>query len=191
MKHTTEEIKLKDGRVVMLKSPELSDAEALIKYIKQTAYDTPFLMSEPEENNFTIEDEEAFIGSRLYSEDSIFISAFEGERVVANCHISSMGGKIRLRHRCSLGIAILKDYWGCGLGSILMERLVAFAENMSYEQIELEVIAGNERAIGLYKKFGFTEYGRRPRDLKYKDDTYADSVLMVKHLCFPAGQSQS
>lgn len=184
MKHTREEITLKDGRVVVLRSPELSDAKELLRYIKQTAYETKFLIAEPEENNFTIDEEEAFISSRVNSDNAILITAFDGDRVVANSHISGHG-RMRTGHRCDLGIAILKDYWNCGLGSMLMERLVAFAEKQGFHQIELEVIAGNDRAIGLYKKFGFIEYGRRPRDLRYKDGSFADAVCMVKLLDRP------
>lgn len=184
MKHTREEITLKDGRVVVLRSPELSDAEALIKYVQQTAYETRFLISEPEENNFTMEDEEAFIRSRIESDNSVMISAFDGEKVIGNCHISGHG-KIRTKHRCDLGIAILKDYWSSGLGTAMMERLCKTAKELGFHQIELEVIANNEKAIGLYKNFGFVEYGRRPRDLRYKDGSFADAVLMVRYLDRP------
>lgn len=182
MKYNAEKITLKDGRVVVLRSPELTDAEALIKFVQQTAYETKFLISEPEEQNFTIEEEEDFIGSRLESDSSVMITAFDGEKAIGNCHISGMSRRIRTKHRCSLGIALLKDYWSCGLGSALMERLVTFAKELGFHQIELEVIAGNEKAMGLYKKFGFVEYGRRPRDLRYKDGTFADAVCMVKLL---------
>ncbi len=184
MKHTREEITLKDGRVVVLRNPELSDAKALIEYVRQTAYETRFLISEPEENNFTMEDEEAFIRSRIEADNAIMITAFDGDKAIGNCHISGHG-KLRTKHRCDLGIAILKDYWSCGLGSILMERLCKYAEDLGFHQIELEVIAGNDKAIGLYKKFGFTEYGRRPRDLRYKDGSFADAVCMVKLLDRP------
>jgi ribosomal protein S18 acetylase RimI-like enzyme len=48
------------------------------------------------------------------------------------------------------------------------------------EKIKLSVIATNERAIGLYKRFGFQEEGRRLRELKYSNGSYADTILMAR-----------
>ena len=51
-----------------------------------------------------------------------------------------------------------------------------------FEQIELEVVEGNERALHLYKKLGFEVYGTFPKNMKYKDGTYADAYWMMKKL---------
>jgi ribosomal-protein-alanine N-acetyltransferase len=40
----------------------------------------------------------------------------------------------------------------------------------------LEVRAGNEAALSLYRKFGFDVVGRRPR---YYQDNYEDALLMT------------
>ena len=63
------------------------------------------------------------------------------------------------------------------------EELLTLAKEAGYEQAELEVIAGNERAISLYKQLGFQEYGILPDNVKYKDGSYADAVWMMKKLC--------
>ena len=64
----------------------------------------------------------------------------------------------------------------------MMERLIAHARQASFEQIELEVVSANRRAISLYVKYGFKVYGTRPHGLKYADGSYADDYMMQKVL---------
>ena len=63
-----------------------------------------------------------------------------------------------------------------------MERLLAFSVQAGFEQVELEVVAKNRRALNLYLKYGFTVYGTRPHGIKYADGSYADDYLMVRLL---------
>ena len=103
-------------------------------------------------------------------------------RIIASADVSSRGPKSRLLHRSDLGISILKDYWHLGLGSALMERLIAFAQRSGYEQIELTVESKNRRAVNLYMKYGFTVFGTRPHGMKYPDGSYDNDYLMVRML---------
>ena len=64
----------------------------------------------------------------------------------------------------------------------MIEALLAIAKECGIEQVELEVVADNERAIALYKKLGFEVYGTMPRNMKYRDGTYADVYWMMKRL---------
>ena len=52
----------------------------------------------------------------------------------------------------------------------------------AYEQLELEVVAENERAIALYNKFGFELYGTRENTFKYRDGLSRACHLMLKKL---------
>ena len=77
---------------------------------------------------------------------------------------------------------VLKSHWGMGVGTALLRVLVEQAKTTALEQLELEVVSTNERAIRLYERFGFTEFARHPRKLKYRDGSYADMVLMMLEL---------
>ena len=57
-----------------------------------------------------------------------------------------------LQYRAELGIPVRKDYWHQGIGSVLMERLISFAKQSGFEQIELTVESKNQRALRLYHK---------------------------------------
>ena len=89
---------------------------------------------------------------------------------------------MRYKHRCSVAIALYKEYWGRGIGEIMMRTVLEEAGKAGFEQAELEVISENKGAISLYKKLGFEIHGHLPHNMKYSDGTYADAEWMVKLL---------
>ena len=50
------------------------------------------------------------------------------------------------------------------------------------EQLELEVIEGNQRAIGLYHKMGFVCIGEKPNAIRLEDGSSLKELMMVKVL---------
>ena len=58
----------KNGNEFILRNAELSDASNLIKYLKVTAEETPYLIREPEEVSLTEEQEQRFLQSKIDAE---------------------------------------------------------------------------------------------------------------------------
>lgn len=183
MKYAAREIILKDGRKCILRSPEKKDAPEMLRYMVKVLSETPFLLSSPEEfAAMPIEKEEAFIENGLNNDRIVMITAFDGDRIIGTADLRAAGSRQRVSHRCAMGITILKEYWGVGLGSQIMQAIIDCAREIGYEQLELEVVADNRRAINLYTKFGFTVYGCHPHKIRYEDGTYASDYLMYKAL---------
>ena len=172
----------KNGKLYTLRSPQLSDAESMLAYLKATAEETEFGLSYPEEMDFTVKDEEDFIAHYAEEKGSIMISAFDGNCVVGNASLCSELDRKKTLHRATFGIAILKEHWGQGLGKEILTELISFAKQAGYEQLELEVASSNSSAISLYKKLGFVVYGERPHSLKLKNGQYYDELLMILDL---------
>ena len=87
----------------------------------------------------------------------------------------------RLAHTGTFGMMVLNEYRGLGIGKILLEKIITWAEHNPYiEKISLGVFSTNERAIALYKKMGFVEEGRKINEIKLNDKQYIDDVLMYK-----------
>jgi ribosomal-protein-alanine N-acetyltransferase len=61
----------------------------------------------------------------------------------------------RDRHVAWLGISVRTEHWGKGVGSGLMQEAVRVAKELGFLKMVLSVFDGNERAVRLYKKFGF------------------------------------
>ena len=172
----------KNGKTYTLRSPNDTDAEKMIAYLKTSAGETEFGLSYPEEMDFSIQDEELFISNFASNQGSIMISAFDGDTLVGNASLSCVCEKKKTHHRATFGIAILKCAWGQGLGHKILSELIFFAKQAGYEQLELEVTSTNTTAINLYKKLGFEVYGERPDSFKLKNGTYSDELLMALSL---------
>ena len=88
---------------------------------------------------------------------------------------------MRLRkvgHRARFGFSGPKDCRGLGIGRVLMESCIDSARRAGYSQLELEVVADNERALSLYRCAGFEEYGRNPRGYRSAASGYQELVHM-------------
>ena len=59
-------VRLKDGREVLLRSPEAADAQALLDYMCVTSGETHFTARYPEECQATVEQETGFILSLIH-----------------------------------------------------------------------------------------------------------------------------
>lgn len=89
------------------------------------------------------------------------------------------------RHSGRLGIGIVAEARGRGLGRRLMTEAIEAAWRNGMERIELEVFASNTRAMALYESLGFRHEGRKRRARKL-DGEYDDDVLMALLLDDPA-----
>ena len=182
MQFPAKEIVLKDGRACTLRPTTPDDAEAMIEYLKITSAETPFLLRYPDEVNYTLESEKEILQRLLEDPYSVMMCAEVNGKIAGNCAINGIGMKRKIRHRCSLAIALYREYWKLGIGSAMISYLTELAGKIGYEQIDLEVVAENTQAYEVYKKCGFIESGRRVNALKFDDGTFHDEILMFKTL---------
>lgn len=142
------------------------DAEGVLTYLKIIGGESDNLTFGAEGVPFSVEEERAFIQSRLDSKTNVLYLVKHKGEIIGNGSINGMSG--RMSHRAELGISVRKDHWGHGVGTMLMERLIAFAEHAGFEILCLDVRSDNDRAIHLYKKFGFERIATYPGFMKIK-----------------------
>lgn len=182
MKYEKIEKKDKQGRTITIRGVEVSDGPALIEYMEKTALESRFLIREPGERIPTPEAEAEFLQGRIEADRELMLVAYCGDKLVGACSLMSVGVQQRFAHRCSIAIALFKEFWNQGIGSLMLEILLEAAKEVGYEQAELEVVTDNEAAIALYEKLGFVQYGELPDNMKYVDGTYANTYWMMKKL---------
>ena len=165
------------------------DAEAMLIYLQKTAQETHFLMRLPEEAVYTLENERKILQNTRESKQTLMLGALTQDgSVVGNVGVFPIGERFKVRHRASLGIAVVQEYWNTGLGTVLINGAIDLARKAGYEQLELGVFSDNSSAIHLYQKLGFREVGRMPNAFKLPDGSYSDEIMMV--LPFVASRAQ-
>lgn len=157
------EILLKDGAACVLRGAAEDDAAEVLRVFKLTHAETDFLLTYPEENSLTVEQEAAFLKESSQSENAIEICAIVDGKIIGTAGISPLGDKEKLRHRAEFGIAVEKAYWGKGAGKALTLACIECAKQAGYLQLELDAVAENASAVRLYESVGFREFGRNPR----------------------------
>lgn len=173
------EYQLKDKVQLVVRMPEARDAQGLLDYMKDVDCETKFLAREPGELSFTVEQEEAFIINVIGDANQQMLVALIDGQIVGNCSVGRVMNKRRYLHRAALGICVRQAFWGMGIGKILMQESIKWCKNKGIEQLELEVVTHNERALKMYQKLGFEIQGTKKHALKYSDGTYADEYFMI------------
>ena len=136
-----------------------ADAEAILSFTKICGAETDNLTFGGEGIPVSAEDEAAFLASMEGSERSVFFVAREGDEIVGTASYSAFSKK-RMAHRGEFGISVRQSHWNRGVGTMLMEHILEFAQNTAKSEIvSLEVRSDNETAIRLYRKFGFQKIG--------------------------------
>lgn len=172
------------GKTIVLRSAQenAEEAQMLVDYLKTVCGETKFLLVNSDEVKYTAEGEMSFIKDMNESEEKMLMLAFVDGVYAGNCSFTSRGSSRRARHRADIGIALFQEYTGFGLGRLMLEKLIHKIKEAGYEQVELTVVSGNDRAYHLYESLGFKECGRMPDASKYDDGTYSDDIYMVLKL---------
>ena len=171
-------IQLKDGRTCVLRNGTARDGFAVYANFNLTHGQTDFLLSYPEENSMTAEQEAQFLQKKTESQREIELVAEIDGRIVGTAGIEQVGAKEKVRHRAEFGIGVDQAYWGLGIGRALMEACVACAKKAGYAQLELNAVADNKRAMKLYESVGFVEFGRNPRGFRSRLTGWQELVYM-------------
>ena len=175
-------ILLKNGKEAVIRNGDEPDGNDVFDVFNRTHGETDYLLTYPDENSFDSEQEAQFLKEKAISPNEIELVAIVDGKIAGTAGIESVGEKYKVKHRAEFGIGILKEYWGLGLGKALTKACIQSAIDAGYEQLELNVIAENERALSLYRSLGFIEYGRNPRGFNSKISGYQELVYMLLEL---------
>lgn len=165
----------------ILRCPTKYDATELSKLRVKIDGETENLDREPGEGLLTPEDFEKLIYEDGVAEKTIFLVAEVEGKIIGFTRLE--GSKLsRFRHKAEFGICLLKEYWGHGIGKVLLGNVLMWADTVGIEKISLTVVQTNTKAIQLYKTYGFVEEGLLIKDRIHKDGNYYNTVIMGRLL---------
>ncbi|MCL2248306.1 MAG: ribosomal protein S18-alanine N-acetyltransferase [Oscillospiraceae bacterium] len=113
-----------------------------------------------------------FLLADINKEDTYIIAAMHGEEALGFAVFREVGDDGEL-----LQIATHKDARCSGVGSVLLENVLQYAQRKSLHKVFLEVRKSNTPAIRLYEKFGFNEIRTRRA---YYDNPIEDALVMER-----------
>ncbi|MEP6608178.1 MAG: GNAT family N-acetyltransferase [Burkholderiaceae bacterium] len=120
------------------------------------------------------------LDQQIEQQDSLHLLAIENGDAIASAGVHGVGYSMRRRHVAGLGISVMRERQGQGVGAELMKRLLDWSDNWAgFLRVELNVYSDNERAVALYRRFGFVMEGTY-RAYAMRDGVYVDSYAMAR-----------
>ena len=177
------EFALKDGRKALIRSPRDEDIPGMLEYLRVSAGETEFILRYPEEcGKYTPEDEKKLFDRLNASDSDAMLVCIVDGKVAGNCHVM-WSKNIKTRHRARIGIALVREFWNQGIGTMMFREMIRIAEaNEDILQMELEFVEGNTRARALYEKMGFRIAGMTPNAIRLKDGTLLNEYYMIREI---------
>ncbi len=168
---------LKNKKILDITETDPSDAAEVLEYLKQVGAETNYLIIDKNGIPLTIEQEEKYIEKcRNSINNKSFVGKIDG-KIVTVCGFQGSESN-RVKHNVSLGMSVLKEYWGLGIAQYMMNHMENYARTTGIiKNMTLEVRSDNENAIHIYEKTGFKKVGIFTKKIKI-DNEYYDSLIM-------------
>lgn len=139
---------LRDGRFVGLRLLTPQDGERLARfYAGVPREDFRFYCPHPLDREHALRNAAA-----ADAPDNTVLVAVVEDEIVGYCWVRTKPGENDFG---TFGICVARTFQGCGLGTLLIERLLEITESQGPPVIHLTVQEANPRAVALYTRFGF------------------------------------
>ena len=163
---------------LLIREAEPDDAAELVTFLNRVSLETDFTSLDREGILLTDTEMELFLDKQARSENQITLLALLNDEIAGLVNITADQRK-RVRHIGDLFIVIGKKYWNNGLGSLLLEEVVEWAQASGIlRRLQLTVQTRNQAAVHLYQKNGFVIEGRQERGAYIGEGEFIDVYLM-------------
>ncbi|MGX7163282.1 GNAT family N-acetyltransferase [Enterococcus massiliensis] len=165
---------------VVIRESQPEDAAELLAVTRRIGGETDFLIMDETGMQLTTEQLALQLTAFQESPNNVSLVALVDGKIVGLASVLAESNE-RVGHIGELGISISKEFWGMGLGSVMMEELLAWAqETQIIRRLELTVQVRNQRAVRLYQRFEFTIEGTLPRGARSREGEFLDVYLMSR-----------
>jgi RimJ/RimL family protein N-acetyltransferase len=157
-----------------IRRAEPADAPAIARQVKEVVEEGEWLAME---RGTSVEDLTERLRKSI-AEGEISIIAEDGGGIVGGIGVHGTG----IEGVATLGMSILLEYRGRGLGRELLDAAIEAAQETGYRKVELEVFPENGRAIALYLGAGFEIEGLKRDHYRRRDGSIRSALLMARFL---------
>jgi ribosomal protein S18 acetylase RimI-like enzyme len=175
----TRKLSTKQGTDFLIRTASVDDAPAVLKLYRSVIAEGRFTMLQMDEFKRTEDAERLAIADDLKQPGNLHVVAEVEGQIVGMARVRSG----RLKQTAHFGdvdsVWVNADWRRQGIGDAIIDAIVRWAEaNEGLEKLGLFVFSTSEAAIALYQRNGFIIEGRAPRDIKFGEDDYADTIIM-------------
>lgn len=140
---------------LLIREAEIQDAVHLIDFLNQVGQESDYMTLDDAGILMTEEQMSSFIEHQAASDNQIYLIVLLDNEITGLVSITADFHE-RIRHIGQVFIVVKRAFWDQGLGKLLLEEAINWAENSGViRRLELTVQARNERAVHLYQAFGF------------------------------------
>ncbi|RLK63887.1 GNAT family N-acetyltransferase [Atopobacter sp. AH10] len=167
---------------ICIRQAQASDAEEILNFSKRVGSQTEHLTYGPEGIPYASTYLAANLEALRESSCQFWLVAVEDSpegRVIGQVTVGSVLER-HIEHIGEIGVVVDQDYWGQGLGRLLMEEaLTWFHEFSPLYRLELRVLSSNRPAISLYQSLGFQIEGKAKAVSRKLSGEYVDGYYMA------------
>jgi ribosomal protein S18 acetylase RimI-like enzyme len=170
---------LSDATPVIIRTATAEDAPATLALFRSVVDEGRYTVQEPSEVKITEHEERDYIESDRENPDRLCLVATVADTVVGMVRAQAEPYR-RTRHFANIdAMWVHASYRRRGVAGLLLDALISWAQDHpEIEKLGLFVFSTNAAAIRLYQRHEFVIEGRYPRDMKFEDGSYADTVAM-------------
>ena len=107
---------------IMIREAIPSDAKEILEFSIKTGSETPFLVYGPEGLDLSESFETMYLEGLMDKENEIMlIATINNEEIIGLASVGS-SHKEKIRHVGELGITVAEEFWGFGIGTVLLEE---------------------------------------------------------------------
>ena len=151
------EVLLKDGSSISLRPIRIDDAQSWLSFISRLSPYNKYLHFQHTAKEMNLDDAVRFCTVNYHDTFAFVAEALQEP----NREIVATGKYYRLpdRHSAEVIFVVEEDYQGRGLGTAILEQLSNVARENGIDTLEADTIAGDKRAAGIFKSYGFNITG--------------------------------
>ena len=168
------------GGSLTVRTATARDAPATLALYRSVVEEGAYTVREPSEFDLTKEQERGYVEEDRRAPGNLCLVATEGDGAVVGMVRASAGAHRRTGHFADIESLWVEVSWRRrGVAGVLLSALISWArDHPQIEKLGLFVFSTNGAAIRLYRRHGFQVEGRYPRDIKFGDGSYADTIAM-------------
>ncbi len=185
--HVYRQFPLSDGTTVTLRPLQSNDLDKLLLFIntlvKEKREDRKSQLFTGFEEKVSKKMEADYLYQTLASikyGETISVAAEIEDKIIGNGEVTR-GKYLETEHYGHLGLTILPQFRGRGIGREMVDTLVKESQTRGLKTIYVEFLSTNTAALHTYEKAGFEKAGILPGKVS-RNGKFLDSIIMVRQL---------